>query len=85
MAHVIIQLHVIIGCDHNCGFYGHGKKAVIKKVMKTSEAIVLSYESGDALSSPSHVLNNFKTFLIKYIHGSKELGCAETRATQWEK
>ena len=85
MAHVIIQSHVMTGFDYNCGLYGHGRKAVIKKVMKTSEAIVLLYECGDALPSPAHVLNNFKTFLIKYIHGSKELGCAETRATQWEK
>ena len=85
MAHVIIQLHVIIGCDHNCGFYGHGKKAVIKKVMKSSEARVLSHECGNALPIPAHVLNNPKTFVIKYVYGSKESGCAETRARQWEK
>ena len=46
MAHVIIQLHVMTGCDHNCGFYGHGKKKadIKKKVMKSSEARVLLHE-----------------------------------------
>ena len=24
MSHVILQFHVMTGCDHNCGFYGHG-------------------------------------------------------------
>ena len=85
MADVIIQLHVITGCDHKCGFYGHGKKAAIKKVMKSSEARVLLHECGDALPIPTHVLNNLKIFVIKYFYGSKELGCVETRATQWEK
>ena len=32
IAHVIMQLHVRTACDHNCGFYVHGKKAVIKKL-----------------------------------------------------
>ena len=31
MAHVILQLHVMTGCDHSCGFYGHGKKNSHKK------------------------------------------------------
>ena len=85
MAHVIIQSHVMTGCDHNCGFYGHGKKAVIKKVMKSSEARVLLHECGDALPIPAHVLNNLKAFVIKYVYVSKELSCAQARATQWEK
>ena len=85
MAHLIIQLHVMTGCDHNCGFYGHCKKGLIKRVMKSSEARVLLYECGDALPIPAHALNNVKTFVIKYVYENKELRCAETRATQWEK
>ena len=61
------------------------KKTVIKKVMKISEVRVLLHECSDALPIPAHVLNNLKTFVIRYVYGSKELGCAETRATQWEK
>ena len=53
--------------------------------MKISEVRVLLHECGDTLLIPAQVLNNLKTFVINYVYGSKELGCAETRATQWEK
>ena len=39
----------------------------------------------DVLPIPAYVLNSLKTFAIRYVYGSKVLGCAETRATQWEK
>ena len=32
MANVIIELHVMTGCDHTCSFYERGKKEVIKKI-----------------------------------------------------
>lgn len=85
MSDVIIQLHVMTGCDHNCGFYGRGKKAVIEKVSNTPEARILLTECGNSLPIPPHVLNNLKTFVIKYVYGSKKLNCAETRASQWKK
>ena len=84
MAHFILQIHVTTGCDHNCGFDGHGKEAV-KKDMESSEARVLFHKCCDILPIPAHVLNNLKTFLIKYVYGSKEVVCAETRATQCKK
>ena len=56
-----------------------------KKVIRSSEARVLLHECGDTLPIPAHVLNNLKTFVIKYVYGTKELGCAKTRATQWQK
>ena len=79
MVYVIIQLHVMTSCHHSCGVSGRGKKTVTKKDMKSSEAIVLLHECGDALLIPAHVLNNLKTFVIKYVYGSKELVCAETK------
>ena len=36
----IIPLHVITGSDHTSGFYGHGKKKVLEKVMAVTEARV---------------------------------------------
>ena len=85
MAEVIIQLHVMTGCDHNCGFYGRGKRAIIEKVMKVPDARSLLHGCGDMLPIPSTVLNNLKKFVIKYIYGSNEMSCAETRAKQWKK
>ena len=59
MADVIIQLHVMTGCDHNnCGFYGHGKRAVIEKVSNTSEARALLSECEKNLPIPIQVLSN---------------------------
>ena len=81
MAHAIIQLHVMTDCDHNCGFYGHRKKAVIKKLWKPPKQEFCYM----------NVLMQFQfqlmycTFVIKYVYGSKEFGCVETWATQWEK
>ncbi|KAJ8375735.1 hypothetical protein SKAU_G00063150 [Synaphobranchus kaupii] len=37
-ADIIIPLHVITGSDHTSGFYGHGKKKVLEKVMTDPEA-----------------------------------------------
>ena len=47
LVHVIIQLHVMTGCDHNCGFYGHGHR-------------VLLHQCGDVLPIPANVWNNLK-------------------------
>ncbi|KAJ4940245.1 hypothetical protein JOQ06_026554 [Pogonophryne albipinna] len=37
VAKIIIPLHVITGSDHTSGFYGHGKKKVMEKVMTNPE------------------------------------------------
>ena len=85
MSEVIIQLHVITGCDHNSGFYGRGKKAIFEKVKKVEDARSLLHGCGDMLPISITVLHNLKQFVIKYIYGSKENSCAETRAKQWRK
>jgi hypothetical protein len=38
VAAIIIPLHVITGSDHTSGFYGHGKKPVLQKVIIDPEA-----------------------------------------------
>ncbi|KAK1898012.1 putative glutamate--cysteine ligase 2-3 [Dissostichus eleginoides] len=37
VAKIIIPLRVITGSDHTSGFYGHGKKKVMEKVMINPE------------------------------------------------
>ena len=58
MADVIIQLHVMTGCDHNCGFYGYGKRALIENVLNTPEPRVLLSECCNNLPIPIQVLSN---------------------------
>ena len=81
----MIQLHVMTGCDHNCGFYGRGKKAIIEKVSRVPEARALLHGCGDMLPIQPTVLENLKKFVIKYVYGSDGISCAETRAKQWKK
>ena len=50
----------------------------MKKDLKRSNARVLLHECCDVIPVQAHVLNNLKTFVIKYVYGSKELGFAET-------
>ena len=46
------------GCDHNCGFYGRGKKAIIEKVSKIPEARALLLGCGDMLPIQTTVLDD---------------------------
>ena len=84
MAHVIIQLHVMTVVI-TTGFYGHGKKSRHKKSYEKLRSMSSVTWMRDVLPIPAHVLNNLKTFVIRYVYGSKVLGCAEAWATQWEK
>ena len=58
MAKVIIQLHVMTGCDNNCGFYGRGKKASIENVMRNPEARALLPGCGEMLPISKTILKN---------------------------
>ena len=83
VSEIIIPLHVMTGCDHNCGFYGRGKKMVIEKTIKSSEARNLLSECGDTLPIQQNVLDDLKRFVLRYIYGSSEVTCADARAQQW--
>ena len=76
---VIIQLHVMTGCDQNCGFYGRGEKAVMEKVINGSEARNLLSLCGETLSLQPNVLNSLRKVLLKYIYGSNETSCNSLR------
>ena len=49
-ADIIIPLHVITGSDHTSGFYGHGKKKVLAKVMSDPKARELLRRVGERSS-----------------------------------
>ena len=46
VANIIIPLHVITGTDHTSGFYGHGKKKMLQKVISDPEARELLWRNG---------------------------------------
>ena len=49
VADIIIPLHVITGSDHTSGFYGHGKKSVLEKVITDPEARELLEQVGESI------------------------------------
>ena len=68
IAEIIIQLHVLTGCDHNSGFNGHGKKSILERVIKSSKARRLLMGCGNCLPASPDVINDLKTFVLKYIY-----------------
>ena len=85
MAEVIIQLHVLTGCDHNCGFYGRGKKSILERTLKNEDARKLLHGCGDMLPISQTVLVNLRQFVIKHVYCSNKKTCSETRVDQWKK
>ena len=60
LADIIIPLHVLTGIDHTSGFYGHGKKPVLQKVMNDPEARELQVRVGENLQLEEEVSANMK-------------------------
>ena len=67
VADIIIHLHVITGSDHTSGFYGHGKKKVLEKVMVVAEARELLGRVGESLELKDEVRADMKTFVLSII------------------
>ena len=60
VANIIIPLHVISGSDHTSGFYGHGKKKVLQKVISDQ----LLGRVGESLELRDEVKATMKTFVL---------------------
>lgn len=67
VADITIHLHVITGSDHTSGFYGHGKKKVLEKVMVVAEARELLGRVGESLELKDEVRADMKTFVLSII------------------
>ena len=86
IAQVIIAAHIITGSDHTSGFYGHGKKSVMKKLFGDPEARELLVNVGKCLSLESNTKREMKTFVLTKIYGeSIGLSCGQARASKWRK
>ena len=84
MAESIIPLHVLTGCDHNSGFYGVGKKAVIDRLQNYKEAHNLLAKCGTQLPVTKEIINDLEQFVIRYIYcDTRNKTLAEARAAKW--
>ena len=86
VADVIIPLHVITGSDHTSGFYGHGKKPVLEKVITDPEARELLGRVGENLELEDEVRADMKAFVLSYVYGENaDVTCGQARASKWHK
>ena len=74
----MVQLHCIIGCDANSGFYGKGKSLVYDKGSKEPTRY------GDSLDFLEEILENLFKFTRHVIYGdTKSTTMAEARTAKW--
>jgi len=86
VADIIIPLHVITGSDHTSGFYGHGKNAVLQKVITDHEARELLIRVGESVELEDEIRANMKSFVLSKIYAeSANVTCGQARASKWHK
>ena len=86
VADIIIPLHVITGSDHTSGFYGHGKKPLLEKVITDPEARELLGRVGESLELEDEVRADMKAFVLSKIYAeSADVTCGQARASKWNK
>ena len=84
MAASIIPMHVLIGCHHNSGFYGVGKKLIADPLQSFQEAHSLLEACGSQLPVPQKVLRDLEQFVIQYVYsGGKNTTLADVKAAKW--
>ena len=81
----LIPFCVLSGCDANSCFSGHSKISLYEKLSKSTEAGSLISKCREGLLLSDDVLNDLKSFVIRYIYGdtqnsSLNLACA----TKWK-
>ena len=84
MVDSIIPVHIITGSDHTSGFYGIGKKAVVDKVVKSSDARNLLASCGASLELTDETIANMSKFVIKYVYNDTSSSTpSAARAAKW--
>ena len=85
VAPIIIQLHVLTGCDSVSGFLGYGKSSVYPKSANIEEIKELLANLGSSQDVDSLLNSSMEKFVIKFIYnGSKSKSLAECRALKWK-
>ncbi len=86
MADVIIQLHVLTGCDSNSAFFGHGKKKIFDVVKSSEEARTLLKSCGRSLDITKSTIDNLTKFILRYVCNDhrQSKNPTEARAKKWK-
>ena len=83
IGNIIIPLNIITGSDHSSGFFGHGKKRVLKDVINDPVARQLLMAVGENITLEEDVESDMRTFVISKIYGdSTSLTCGHARSSR---
>ena len=86
VAESIIAAHFITGSDHTSGFYGHGKRSALKKLLTDPEACDLLRNVGNSLCMTEKVENDMRSFVLNKIYSADvNSTCGQARAAKWRK
>ena len=86
VASIVIPVHLITGSDHTSGFYGHGKKSVLQKVIDDAEARELIAQVGQTLELEEELSEDMTSFVLSCVYGEREdMTCGHARASKWHK
>ena len=85
MADVIIQLHVLTGCDSNSAFFGHGKKKIFDVVKSSEEARTLLKSCGSSLDITTSTIDNLTKFILRHVCNDRQSNNpTKARVKQWK-
>ena len=85
MADVMIQLHVLTGCDSNSAFFGVGKKKIFDVVKSSGEARMLLESCGRSLDITKSTTGNLTKFILRYIYNDRQsVSVTEARVKKWK-
>ena len=83
---IIVPLHIHTGADALSGFFGHGKKSVVEKTVRSLDAMELFKDVGKSLPVTPEVMENLAKFTIRCVYGDKKsTTLAEARLVKWQK
>eukprot|EP00794_Sanderia_malayensis_P000931 gene931-241_t len=83
---IIVPLHIHTGADAVSGFFGHGKKSVVEKTVKSSDAMQLLKDVRKSVPATPEVMEHLANFTIRHVYGDrKSTTLVEARALKWEK
>ena len=86
VANIIVPAHIITGTDHTSGFFGHGKKSLMKRLLADVEACELLQHVGGRLKLQDDVRNDMRVFILTKIYGGDVgVSCDQAIASKWRK
>ena len=68
LSSIIVKLHVLTGSDSTSGFFGRGKKSVIKNVLKKiAQAKLMLEEIGESLQINEIIYSKVILLVMRYV------------------